>query len=102
MRQSFVSVENVMLTKCKYAIRGHLSSCHLSWEINLSQGWIVYLFDIPESTGGDGGLPSSRIGEGMASSSFVSVSNSSIQNKKVKGSHVVQLKLAKEIHKIGL
>jgi hypothetical protein len=24
---SFVSVENVMLTKCKYDIRGHLSSC---------------------------------------------------------------------------
>ena len=82
MRQSFVSVENVMLTKCKYDIRGHLSSCHLSWEINLSQGWIVYLFDIPESTGEDGGLPSSRIGEGMAPSSFVSISNSSIQKEK--------------------
>ena len=82
MRQSFVSVENVMLTKCKDDIRGHLSSCHLSWEINLSQGWIVYLFDIPESTGEDGGLPSSRIGEGMASSSFVSVSSSSIQKEK--------------------
>ena len=61
MRQSYVSVENVMLTKCKDDIRGHLSSC------NLSLGWIVYLFDIPESTGEDGGLPLSCIGEGMAS-----------------------------------
>ena len=77
-----MSVENVMLTKCKDDIRGHLSSCHLSRENNLSQGWMVYLFDIPESTGEDGGLPSSRIGEGMASSSFVSVSNSSIQKRK--------------------
>jgi hypothetical protein len=103
MRQSFVSVENVMLTKCKYDIHGHLSSCHLSWEINLSQGWIVYLFDIPESTGEDGGLPSSHIGEGMASSSFVcQYPTHPSKKKKVKGSHVVQLKLAKEIHKIGL
>ena len=105
MRQSFVSVENVMLTKCKYDIRGHLSSCHLSWEINLSQGWIVYLFDILESTGQDGGLPSSRIGEGMASSSALrscQYPTHPSKKKKVKGSHVVQLKLAKETHKIGL
>ena len=85
MRQSFVSVENVMLTICKDDIRGHLSSCHLSWE-NIEEYELILaragLFDIPESTGEDGGLPSSRIGEGMASSSFVSVSNSSIQKEK--------------------
>ena len=70
-----------MLTKCKYDIRGHLSSCHLSCENELILAR-AGLFDIPESTGEDGGLPSSRIGEGMASSSFVSVSNSSIQKEK--------------------
>ena len=94
-----------MLTKCKDDIQGHLSSFHLSWE-NIEEYELILaragLFDIPESTGEDGGLPSSPIGEGMASSSFVSVSNSSIQKEKVKGSHVFQIKLAKEIHKIGL
>ena len=78
MRQSFVSVENVMLTKCKDDIRGHLSSCQLSWE-NIEEYELILaragLFDIPESTGEDGPrLPSLRIGEGMASSLFVSVS----------------------------
>ena len=74
MRQSFVSVENVMLTKCKYDIRGHLSSCHLSSENELILARAgLYICLILESTGEDGGLPSSRIGEGMASSSFVSV-----------------------------
>ena len=81
-----------MLTKCKYDIRGHLSSCHLSWEINLSQGWIVYLFDIPESTGGKEWRP-------LRSCQYPTHPS---KKKKVKGSHVVQLKLAKEIHKIGL
>ena len=102
MRQSFVSVENVMLTKCKYDIRGHLSSCHLSWEINLSQGWIVHLFDIPESTGEDGGLPSSRIGKEWRPLRSCQYPTHPSKKKKAKGSHVVQLKLAKEIHKIGL
>ena len=60
MRQSFVSVENVMLTKCKDDIRGHLSSCHLSWE-NIEEYELILaragLFDIPESTGEDGVCP---------------------------------------------
>jgi hypothetical protein len=96
-----------MLTKCKDDIRGHLSSCHVSWE-NIEEYELILaragLFDIPESTGKDGGLPSSRIGEGMASSSFVSVSKYPThpsKKKKVKGSHVVQLKLAKEIRGVG-
>jgi hypothetical protein len=38
-----------MLTKCKYDIRGHLSSCHLSWENELILAR-AGLFDIPEST----------------------------------------------------
>jgi hypothetical protein len=96
-----------MLTKCKDDIRGHRSSCHVSWE-NIEEYELILaragLFDIPESTGKDGGLPSSRIGEGMASSSFVSVSKYPThpsKKKKVKGSHVVQLKLAKEIRGVG-
>ena len=99
MRQSFVSVENVMLTKCKDDIRGHLSSCHLSWE-NIEEYELILaragLFDIPESTGEDGpGLPSSRIGEGMASFLFVSVSNSSIQKEKSERSPCCSAKACK-------
>jgi hypothetical protein len=72
-----------MLTKCKDDIRGHLSNCHLSWE-NIEEHELIS----GESTGEDvglphqWGLPSSHIGEGMASSSFVSVSNSSIRKEK--------------------
>ena len=87
MRQSFVSVENVMLTICKDDIRGHLSSCHLSWE-NMEEYELILaragLFDIPESTGEDGGLPSYVTHWGRNGVLFVRVSIQLIHPKRKK------------------
>ena len=90
-----------MLTKCKYDIRGHLSSCHLSWENELILAR-AGLFDIPESTGEDGGLSRHGLGKEWRPLRSCQYPTHPSKKKKVKGSHVVQLKLAKEIHKIGL
>ena len=107
MRQSFVSVENVMLTKCKDDIRGHLSSCHLSWQ-NIEENELIFiaragLFDIPESTGEDApSCPRHASRKEWRPLRSCQYPTHPSKKKKVKGSHVVQLKLAKEIHKIGL
>ena len=100
------SVENVMLTKCKDDIRGHLSSCHLSWE-NIEEYELILaragLFDVPESQLEKMWVcPRHRnaLGKEWRPLRSCQYPTHPSEKKKVKGSHVVQLKLAKEIHKM--
>ena len=97
-----------MLTKCKDDIRGHLSSCHLSWE-NIEEYELILararLFDIPESHLEKMWVCPRRrnaLGKEWRPLRSCQYPTHPSEKKKVKGYHVVQLKLAKEIHKIGL
>ena len=104
MRQSFVSVENVMLTKCKYDIRGHLSSCHLSSEnqLILARAGLFICLIFWSQLEKMGVCPRHALGKEWRPLRSCQYPTHPSKKKKVKGSHVVQLKLAKEIHKIGL
>ncbi len=100
------SVDNVILTKCKDNIRRHLSSCHLSWE-NMEEYELIIaragLFDIPESQLEKMWIcPRHRnvLGKEWRPLRSCQYPTHQGDKKKVKDSHVVQLKLAKEIHKM--
>lgn len=101
------NIDNViMLTKCKNDIRRHLSSCHLSRE-NMQEYELIIaragLFDIPESQLEKMWIcPRHRkvLGKEWRPLRSCQYPTHQGDQKKIKDSHVVQLKMAKEIHKM--
>ena len=100
------NIGNVMLTKCTDDIRRHLFSCHLSRE-NMQEYELIIaragLFDTPESQLEKMLIcPRHRNVLGKEWRPLRSCQYPTHQlrrSEKDKGSHVVQLKMAKEIHK---